>query len=121
MPITAIVPNITVRLVGGNSSAFEGRVEVFFRGQWGTICDDTWTLADARVICGQLGYAYALSAPKRAHFGEGRSDQPIWLDSTDCIGNEVTIAECHHNGWGEHNCDHSEDAGVICSGNLYMS
>jgi len=46
---------ISVRLVGGSSSQ-EGRVEVFHGGVWGTVCDDGFTNASARVICNMLGY-----------------------------------------------------------------
>ena len=50
-----------IRLVDGNSSANDrGRVEVFFNGTWGTVCDDWWSLLDATVVCRQLGFSRAM-------------------------------------------------------------
>lgn len=44
-----------VRLMGGAVS-HEGRLEVFYLGQWGTVCDDGWTDSNTQVVCRQLGY-----------------------------------------------------------------
>ena len=44
-----------VRLVGG-SYQWEGRVEIFYSGSWGTISDSYWTSEDAAVACRMLGY-----------------------------------------------------------------
>ena len=44
----AIITEYPVRLVGGTTRN-EGRVEIQFDGQWGTVCDDSWGLNDGDV------------------------------------------------------------------------
>nr|XP_038035105.1 deleted in malignant brain tumors 1 protein-like isoform X4 [Anas platyrhynchos] len=101
-----------VRLVNGSSHC-SGRVEIHHNQQWGTICDDGWDLRDAEVVCRQLGCGMAVSVPGKAHFGQGHA--PIWLDEVNCTGTEGAITECRLEPWGEHNCNHNEDASVVCS------
>ena len=101
-----------VGLVGGSSDN-EGRVEVNYNGEWGTVCDDFWGANDANVACKQLGFGTGISAPRLAAFGQGSGT--IWLDNLRCTGSEPDLFSCPHNGPGSHNCGHSEDAGVVCS------
>ena len=107
----------TVRLVDGPTK-YEGRVEVYYNGGWGTVCDDGWDLNDAEVVCRELGYGRATAAVCCAFYGQGNG--PIWLDNVNCLGTEQTIGYCWHNVWGVHNCGHGEDASVRCSsGDVY--
>ena len=105
--------SVQVRLNGGSSSN-EGRVEVLYNNVWGTVCDDSWSTSDAKVICRQLGLPDSNAvAVGGAAFGEGTGE--IWLDEVECYGSESNLGECSHQGLGTHNCGHEEDAGVRCS------
>lgn len=101
-----------MRLVNG-ASASEGRVEIFYRGRWGTVCDNLWNLLDAHVVCRALGYENATQALGRAAFGPGKG--PIMLDEVECTGNESSLANCSSLGWMVSHCGHEKDAGVVCS------
>nr|XP_038035098.1 deleted in malignant brain tumors 1 protein isoform X2 [Anas platyrhynchos] len=111
---SGISTTTTLRLVGGLNKCI-GRVEMFYNNEWGTVCDDSWDMSDAMVVCRQLGCGTALSAPGSARFGWGSGR--IWLDEVNCTGEENDISQCKAKTWGVHNCHHGEDAGVVCSGN----
>ncbi|XP_036424497.1 lysyl oxidase homolog 3A isoform X1 [Colossoma macropomum] len=100
------------RLAGYPRKHNEGRVEVFYNGEWGTICDDDFTLSNAHVLCRHLGFVEALSWSHSAKYGAGTGK--IWLDNVICSGSEKSIEKCLSRGWGNSDCTHEEDAGVVC-------
>ena len=44
----------------------------------------------------------------------GVTSGPIWLDQMNCDGDEPALGVCGHRSWSLNDCDHSEDAGVVC-------
>ena len=104
---------VQVRLVNGSNDR-EGRVEVFYNGKWGTVCDDDFDILDANVVCRMLGFPGAISALPEAHFGAGNENQDIVLDDLWCQGHESSLVSCVNRRWTSSNCLHEEDAGVIC-------
>ncbi|XP_027689742.2 neurotrypsin isoform X2 [Chelonia mydas] len=99
-----------IRLAGGKGS-HEGRLEVHYSGQWGTVCDDGWTEMNTQVVCRQLGFKYGKSASES--YLEERTG-PIWLDDVSCSGKESTILQCSKREWGKHDCNHQEDVRITC-------
>ena len=103
----------------GGATPEEGRVEFCYNNTWGTVCDDSWGTTDASVVCRQLGFlATGATAFSNAEFGQGIG--PIWLDDVRCLGTESRLANCPANPIGNHNCGHSDDAGVRCISGMLL-
>ncbi|XP_066575809.1 lysyl oxidase homolog 3A isoform X6 [Amia ocellicauda] len=100
------------RLAGYPRKHNEGRIEVFYNEEWGTICDDDFSLENALVLCKQLGFISATGWSHSAKYGKGAGR--IWLDNVQCSGSEKSIGDCKSRGWGNSDCTHDEDAGVVC-------
>ena len=97
----------------------EGRLEIYYNGAWGTICDDYWNKNNADVACRALGFVASVEDFNRyrtAYFAPGTEEQEIVLDDLNCNGDESGLLECPSGqpGPGFHNCRHSEDVGLRC-------
>ena len=112
-----------LRLVNGtltddDGRKCEGRLEILLNGEWGTICDDYWTVENADVACRQLGFVGGAVDDwhrfRNSFFPPGASDQQIVLDDTNCEGYESNLLDCPSRQPGEHNCQHFEDVGLRC-------
>ena len=109
-----------VRLVGGSSPS-QGRVEVCYKKQWGTICSNYgWYISTlfANVICRQLGYSYfnpTVYNNSYIYFGDGSGGIYFYTPTLLCTGNENSLQDCYHPPVGYHNCyDHYSDIGLEC-------
>ncbi|XP_039770209.1 antigen WC1.1-like [Ornithorhynchus anatinus] len=102
-----------IRVIGGENNC-SGRVEVWHSGTWGTVCDDSWELPNAEVVCRQLDCGSAVVALKEAAYGPGTGT--IWMDEVACKGQEASLWDCPAGPRGQSDCKHKEDASVKCSG-----
>ena len=99
---------IAVRLVNGPTK-YEGIVEVYYNGEWGTVCDYGWDLNDANVVCTELGFGPMITW----YSIYGLDIDKIRLDNVNCVGTEMTITNCSHSGWQSFfNCG---DVGILCA------
>ena len=99
-----------VRLI--NDSIFE----VYLSDQWGTICDDFWSLANTDVACRSVGYRRGNTF---SHGEIGDTDQ-FGLDDVICLGNESHIRDCRHRRLTD-DCSSDEHIRIFCEkGILYI-
>ena len=108
--LTVISQN--VRLKDGDAS-YQGRLEIKYNGEWGTVCNKNFSNLAAEIVCKELGLqSYSILN----HVIPGPRGGRIWLENVQCNGNEQSIFNCSHNGWGQTNCSHEDDVGVSCTG-----
>ncbi|KAK3606288.1 hypothetical protein CHS0354_037964 [Potamilus streckersoni] len=92
-----------------------GRVEIYFDGRWGTICDNLWSRYDARVFCRTMGYADGTSHGSSFRLATGTI--PVYMSGLECDGTEGDLLQCPNHGWMNipTTCqDHAHDAGAVC-------
>lgn len=110
----------SIRLMGGVTPA-EGRLELYYGGRWGTVCEEGWGAKSAEVACRELGFERPIRKTDGSLYTyEGSDSIPVWLDDVDCEGSEENIINCPHGPIGTHLCSHDHDIGIICTGKIYM-
>ena len=114
-----------MRLGGTGSSAKEGYIEgLSTDGKWGGICDDSFDINDAHVVCRMLGFPSATAALATSIadglYGMAPSGNKFVLDHLGCTGNETSIFDCPNQGEWNETCVAKEIAGVKCvKGKMY--
>uniref|UniRef100_A0A0A9YIK1 Neurotrypsin n=1 Tax=Lygus hesperus TaxID=30085 RepID=A0A0A9YIK1_LYGHE len=104
---------IQLKLIAGASKT-EGVIQVKALGEWGLICDDQFDMNDAHVVCRHLGFPLGAKDLKKDFGSPTTKVTKFLIDDLNCTGSESTIADCAHNGWGVHDCNQEEAAGVVC-------
>lgn len=97
-----------------NGFSKEGRLEIFHKGVWGTICDEGFNQAAAMVACRQLGFRHGgATFHGSAYWGLASARTPIHTADITCTGHEENLSDCSIN-WKSGDCNHYQDVGVIC-------
>ena len=102
----------------GSPVPYAGRLELLFKGVWGTIYDDRFeimTPESTRVICRQLGFSDGILSTGGSVFGPGTGPQWFNAYTLRCLGNETNIMNCTlYDQLGlKHDYD-EEDVSVVC-------
>ncbi|XP_025102100.1 deleted in malignant brain tumors 1 protein-like isoform X8 [Pomacea canaliculata] len=111
-----VICNITdpmkARLVNGTMAA--GRLEIYFNGEWGTVCNNNFGKEELQVACRMLGFKKTEAAAVGSdRYGQGSG--PVLFGNVNCRGFETSLEQCSHRGFYPHGCTHSKDVGVICN------
>ncbi|EDV18971.1 uncharacterized protein TRIADDRAFT_34373 [Trichoplax adhaerens] len=90
-----------------------GRVAIYHREQWGTICLNNKTSLVASVICRQANESEFGTVAMSDNPGRGQ----IWTSTRyfNCNPKASNLGQCHILSWGKNECTHSEDLWITCS------
>lgn len=95
-----------------------GRVEVYNSTSRGKLCDDSWVLNDAIVVCRELKCGKALAISQLVSFNSSKEE--MWLADVNCSGRETSLMQCPHGRFGENGCERNKGVVVVCSGDLHL-
>jgi len=129
-----VIPEKKIRLLNVEqyNNEKEGRLEVWYKGEWGTVCDDGFDDNDAVVVCRTFGFTGGAKLHAGYGFYSWDNDNNvnemdvgkvgsgvIWLTSVNCVGTEASFFECpvvaNKANWGNTDCYHWEDVFMKCT------
>ncbi|XP_022088383.1 uncharacterized protein LOC110978050 [Acanthaster planci] len=102
-----------IRLIGGLTPK-SGLIQLFYLNQWGVVCDENWSEAEAKVVCRQLGFE-GHSLPTVNSVSWQSDSDPVYQTSFHCLGDEESLTSCMRNS-GKHRSSMFcyQKIGVVC-------
>ena len=119
--LVLFILQVPVRLNGANIE-YGGRVEVFYREEWGKICRNKWNINDAKVICRQLGFSGALAEFIGSDV-KGEDSITFVMSDVSCSGDESGLAYCDRTDGKFHVDCQKDDKGAqaLCEPSKWLS
>ena len=103
-----------VRLVGGGNS-FQGRLEIFHAGQWGSVCSTMFGEKETSMACASVNPEFNMGGVlEPVPILKSDKRKRIWMDGVRCKGTEKSLHACKSLGWGNHNCKRGQEVGLLC-------
>ena len=90
---------VQVRLSGNNRPPNAGRLEVYYNGVWGTVCDDHFDNTDAQVACYMLGFGFVFNTVLYHRLLASNRTTPYFRDQAVqwCHGRYRVMSTCSRN------------------------
>lgn len=98
-----------------NNEEMQGRLDIYYSGDWGTICNVGFSNKSATVACKQiLGPEY--EGLVVSNKWDSLNSERILVKGVSCDGHETTLMDCFSESWGNiGSCTHDDDVAVSCS------
>ncbi|XP_049342167.1 scavenger receptor cysteine-rich type 1 protein M160 [Astyanax mexicanus] len=114
----------------GTDSPCRGRLEVYYEGEWGSVCHHQWNAnanANGLVVCKSLGCGKHINSNQLNNLPIINRDFPppttMWMDEVECNGSESSIWDCKAKKKSKFpECNRERDYIVVeCAGKISLS
>ncbi|CEF63163.1 SRCR domain and Parallel beta-helix repeat and Pectin lyase fold/virulence factor domain and Pectin lyase fold domain and C-type lectin-like domain and C-type lectin fold domain and SRCR-like domain-containing protein [Strongyloides ratti] len=111
------VKNVRLMDENDNEDTYEGRLEVFIDGNWGSVCNRSFTAFHGQLVCNQLGLIIDPEFFENWRIYPPPGELPMIMDNIRCEENEYDITKCRHDGVNhniEASCPPTSVIGLRC-------
>ncbi|XP_041454318.1 deleted in malignant brain tumors 1 protein-like [Lytechinus variegatus] len=88
------IDDFSVKLVNGYVTN-AGLLLIFYQGSWGTVCNNSWTITEADIVCRQMGYpGAAVASHSELTIPLGKDGYPTLFENFHCRTNSTHLSNC---------------------------